>query len=64
MPVASLTYYLNGNYHKVADVKTAWVFVEPGMMTLGVLAIILLMRQHGDNVLFVVTFVLMAHYSG
>ncbi|WP_215403314.1 4Fe-4S binding protein [Vibrio gigantis] len=43
MPVASLTYYLNGNYHKIADVKTAWVFVEPGIITLGVLAVILLM---------------------
>ncbi|MCZ8501458.1 4Fe-4S binding protein [Vibrio lentus] len=63
MPVASLTYYLNGNYHKIADVKTAWVFVEPGMITLGVLAIILLMSAWRQRA-FCRYFCPYAHYSG
>ncbi|MCL1721751.1 4Fe-4S binding protein, partial [Vibrio parahaemolyticus] len=43
MPIANIPYYLNGNYHKIADVKTAWVFVEPGVITLSILAVMLLM---------------------
>lgn len=40
MPKASIPYYLTGNYHKIADIKTAWVFVNPGVITLSVLTII------------------------
>ncbi|WP_428457629.1 4Fe-4S binding protein [Photobacterium makurazakiensis] len=37
----NIPYYLNGNYHKIADVKTAWLFVAPGTITLVVLGVIL-----------------------
>ncbi|WGK83283.1 4Fe-4S binding protein [Vibrio aestuarianus] len=43
IPITNIPYYLNGNYHKIADVKTAWLFVEPGVITLSVLAIMLIM---------------------
>nr|WP_225874353.1 4Fe-4S binding protein [Vibrio algicola] len=43
MHPANIPYYLNGNYHKIADIKTAWVFVAPGTITLVVFAVILLM---------------------
>lgn len=43
MHPAAIPYYLNGNYHKIADVKTAWLFVEPGLITLSVLALFLLL---------------------
>ncbi|UJF18539.1 4Fe-4S binding protein [Vibrio sp. SS-MA-C1-2] len=41
MPINNIPYYLKGNYHKIADIKTAWVFVDPGLITLSVLGIIL-----------------------
>lgn len=43
MPKQNIPYYLNGNYHKIADIKTAWVFVSPGLITLSVFAVILLL---------------------
>lgn len=43
MHPANIPYYLNGNYHKIADIKTAWLFVNPGMITLSVLIIMLLL---------------------
>lgn len=43
MHPANIPYYLNGNYHKIADIKTAWLFVAPGTITLVVLGIMLFM---------------------
>jgi polyferredoxin len=34
MPVASIPHYLEGNYHKIADLKMALFFITPGMVTL------------------------------
>ncbi|WP_028762959.1 4Fe-4S binding protein [Shewanella colwelliana] len=34
MPTASLPQYLNGNYHKIADLKMALFFITPGLVTL------------------------------
>lgn len=34
MPTTSLPQYLNGNYHKIADLKMALFFITPGLVTL------------------------------
>ncbi|MGL4899604.1 MAG: 4Fe-4S binding protein, partial [Shewanella sp.] len=34
MPTQAIPYYLQGNYHKIADVKMALFFVTPGIITL------------------------------
>ncbi|MGL5046872.1 MAG: 4Fe-4S binding protein [Shewanella sp.] len=41
MPAQSIPHYLEGNYHKIADLKMAWFFLTPGPITLLVLALIL-----------------------
>lgn len=41
MPSASIPHYLNGNYHKVADLKMALFFITPGLVTLVCFGIIL-----------------------
>ncbi|TVO35713.1 4Fe-4S binding protein [Vibrio algivorus] len=43
MHPSNIPYYLNGNYHKIADIKTAWLFVNPGVITLSVLTVMLLL---------------------
>ncbi|KFZ37684.1 4Fe-4S ferredoxin [Shewanella mangrovi] len=42
MPDAAIPGYLNGNYHKIADVKMALFFITPGLITLSVFALLLL----------------------
>ena len=42
MPTKLVMHYLQGNYHKVADIKMAMFFVSPSMITLCVLGLILL----------------------
>lgn len=34
MPAASIPHYLEGNYHKIADLKMALFFITPGLITL------------------------------
>lgn len=41
MPTASIPQYLEGNYHKIADLKMALFFVTPGLITLACFAFIL-----------------------
>ncbi len=41
MPSASIPQYLEGNYHKIADLKMALFFVTPGLITLICFAFIL-----------------------
>ncbi|WP_297893554.1 4Fe-4S binding protein [Shewanella sp.] len=41
MPSESIPYYLQGNYHKIADVKMALFFVTPGLITLVCFGLIL-----------------------
>lgn len=41
MPSASIPQYLEGNYHKIADLKMALFFVTPGLITLACFAFIL-----------------------
>ena len=41
MPSESIPYYLQGNYHKIADLKMALFFVTPGLITLACFALIL-----------------------
>ncbi|QYJ85920.1 4Fe-4S binding protein [Shewanella mesophila] len=41
MPTASIPHYLNGNYHKIADLKMALFFITPGLVTLMGFGIIL-----------------------
>jgi len=41
MPTASIPHYLEGNYHKIADLKMALFFVTPGLITLACFAFIL-----------------------
>ncbi len=41
MPSASIPQYLEGNYHKIADLKMALFFVTPGFITLACFAFIL-----------------------
>ncbi|WP_394148172.1 4Fe-4S binding protein [Shewanella atlantica] len=41
MPSASIPHYLEGNYHKIADLKMALFFVTPGLITLTCFAFIL-----------------------
>jgi len=41
MPSASIPQYLEGNYHKIADLKMALFFVTPGLVTLVCFAFIL-----------------------
>ncbi|QYJ89736.1 4Fe-4S binding protein [Shewanella halotolerans] len=43
MPSASIPHYLEGNYHKIADLKMALFFVTPGLITLACFAVILLL---------------------
>ncbi|QSX33906.1 4Fe-4S binding protein [Shewanella avicenniae] len=42
MPTMAIPGYLNGNYHKIADVKMALFFITPGLVTLAAFALILL----------------------
>ncbi|QIZ75732.1 4Fe-4S binding protein [Ferrimonas lipolytica] len=49
MPAESLPYYLNGNYHKVADVKMGMFFLNPSLIAAIIIGIILVMaawQQH------------------
>ncbi len=41
MPAQSIPHYLDGNYHKIADLKMALFFVTPGLVTLACFAFIL-----------------------
>ncbi|MBU1393646.1 MAG: 4Fe-4S binding protein [Gammaproteobacteria bacterium] len=41
MPSESIPYYLEGNYHKIADLKMALFFLTPSLITLFVFALIL-----------------------
>ncbi|WP_300481742.1 4Fe-4S binding protein [Shewanella sp.] len=41
MPSESIPYYLEGNYHKIADLKMALFFLTPSLVTLFVFALIL-----------------------
>ncbi len=41
MPSESIPYYLEGNYHKIADLKMALFFITPGLITLACFALIL-----------------------
>ncbi|WP_076415274.1 4Fe-4S binding protein [Shewanella sp. UCD-KL12] len=41
MPAQSIPHYLNGNYHKIADLKMALFFITPGLITLACFAFIL-----------------------
>lgn len=41
MPSESIPYYLEGNYHKIADLKMAMFFLTPSLITLFVFALIL-----------------------
>lgn len=41
MPSESIPYYLEGNYHKIADLKMALFFLTPSLITLLVFALIL-----------------------
>ena len=43
MPSASIPHYLEGNYHKIADLKMALFFITPGLITLACFAVILLL---------------------
>lgn len=43
MPSNSIPYYLQGNYHKIADLKMALFFVTPGLITLTCFTLILVL---------------------
>jgi len=43
MPSESIPYYLQGNYHKIADLKMALFFVTPGLITLACFGFILVL---------------------
>ncbi|QYJ79098.1 4Fe-4S binding protein [Shewanella acanthi] len=43
MPSASIPYYLQGNYHKIADLKMGMFFITPGIITLACFGVILML---------------------
>lgn len=43
MPTQTIPHYLEGNYHKIADLKMALFFITPGLITLACFGVILLL---------------------